>query len=241
MNLFSAVIVIYLLIIIMIERPKIKSFLHNIYNNGNTLLYFLWCIGFLYMVLILILWLCNISISEQLTKLLPAVGIILASFIASASVMKSIEAAKDLKETETRKLEKREFMFFAHTCIQLRIRHNKFTEFVNSREISVENFHNLKNACNTNLSLWEKIFIDKYFKFLDSDSHEYFFHISNALYSLDSLFKKEMAINETPESYIEDLISDELFINTFAQADENLTLLTEVIPKANPKRKEDDE
>lgn len=117
----------------------------------------------------------HISIAASLAP----VGIILASFIASASVMKSIESNKTLKKEEITRIEKSQLLFMKYICEQ--IKSKSTMKWGTSNKSLMLQFTKVKVEINEVTVLWEKLVEEKYFVFISEKGYKYFNEVSMLL------------------------------------------------------------
>jgi hypothetical protein len=144
----------------------------------------------------------TISIATSLSP----VGIILASFIASASVMKSIEANKILKEEEIMKVEKSQLLFMKYICKQIK---SKTTmQWGTSNKSSMLQFTKVKVEINEVTVLWEKLVEERYFVFISEKGYKYFNEISVLLNGMNYHINNFGATEEEIDTLIFDLLKE---------------------------------
>ena len=179
--------------------------------------------GFIFIIFIFILLIKyhNTDTISMVTFLSP-VGIILASFIASASVMKSIEANKILKEEEIMKVEKSQLLFMKYICEQIK---SKTTmQWGTSNKSSMLQFTKVKVEINEVTVLWEKLVEERYFVFISEKGYKYFNEISVLLNGMNYHINNFSATEEAIDTLIFNLLKKHnIKINT--NLDSLLTIL----------------
>ena len=170
--------VIFAMIILFIEYKKVKLPINIILNS-------LWIIAGMTFIVILI----RIALTNEYDKFLPAIGILLASLIASASVMKSIHSNKELKILEVANEHKRQLLFMFHILLKIEmylkvIRHSTKNNLTNENNKIISNFEII-------FKLLEKISDYKFFTFLANKQYFEFFNLESTIQNLENDLLKE--------------------------------------------------
>lgn len=176
------------MIILFTEHQKVKL-------SINTTLNALWTVAGITFILILI----RIALTDEYDKYLPPIGILLASLIASASVMKSIQANKELKMQEITAENKRQLAFMFHILLKIEmhikvIRHSLEDESKKD-DVTTDNFKKI-------FILLEKITDYKFFTFLANKQYFEFFNLESSLYNLNNDLLKETTDNDNLNSKV---------------------------------------
>jgi hypothetical protein len=176
------------MIILFIEHRKIKLPI-------NTTLNALWIIAGITFISILI----RIALTDEYDKYLPPIGILLASLIASASVMKSIQANKELKMQEITAEHKRQLTFMFHILLKIEmhikvIRHS-IKDGSKKDDVTIDNFKKI-------FTLLEKITDYKFFTFLANKQYFEFFNLESSLQNLNSDLLKDITDNDNLNSKV---------------------------------------
>lgn len=169
---------LFAMVILFIENKQIKLPI-------NTTLNALWIIACMTFIIILI----RVALTNEYDKFLPPVGILLASLIASASVMKSIQATKELKIEEIANEHKRQLLFMFHILLKIEmnlkvIRHS-IKDSKNQDECFSNNFKLI-------FKLLEKISDYKFFTFVANKQYFEFFNLESCLQNLENSLLKEV-------------------------------------------------
>lgn len=160
MNLLSLVIVSFLIVLIVliaIEHPKIKRTIQRI-----TLLDAFWIIGAAFALFMAIFIACDVKFDGDNAKLLTTIGMIIAAFIASASVKESISSNKKLKDIDIANEQKSKILFMIYIVNTVTTMYERCIPTTNSK-IDLGKIHAHINEANT---LWNKLIDDKYFLFI---------------------------------------------------------------------------
>jgi hypothetical protein len=176
------------MIILFTEHQKVKLPI-------NTTLNALWIVAGITFILILI----RIALTDEYDKYLPPIGILLASLIASASVMKSIKANKELKIQEITAEHKRQLTFMFHILLKIEmhikvIRHSLEDE-TKKEDVTTDNFKKI-------FTLLEKITDYKFFTFLANKQYFEFFNLESSLQNLNTYLLTEATDNDNSNSKV---------------------------------------
>lgn len=176
------------MIILFIEHKQIKLPI-------NTTLNALWIIAGITFIVILI----RVALTNEYDKFLPPIGILLASLIASASVMKSIQSNKELKIREIADEHKRQLLFMFHILLKIEmylkvIRHST-KNTTNKDELLTDNFKKI-------FTLLEKISDYKFFTFLANKQYFEFFNLESSIQNLENSLLKEMIDTDNKDSKV---------------------------------------
>lgn len=245
--------------------------------NNNILLNFLWITGIFFIGYIASFFIFNITMNDVLSKVLAPIGIIIASFIASASVIKSILSSKKLQEKsivaskslqkdsirENRKLQeesiaaskqlqidsidankklkkeeqlnehKSQLDFMLHICEQSLYS----IHFIYVNKLRDDRIIHVEYAVNNATEWWERLFVDKYFIFINDDASDIFHKLNNDMKILRQLLRETNKMFESNDEAKGKLFKGEIFNNTVKSLSSNIeefeTSLTKQRDKMN--------
>lgn len=157
-----------------------------------------------YIFIISILFLISNKDSTSTAISLSPVGIILASFIASASVLKSIKSNENLKEKEMIKAEKSQLLFMKYICEQIKSKTTMQWGIPNNSLML--QFTKVKVEISEVTAQWEKLAEEKYFIFLSENGYEYFSEISMNLNAMNYHINNFNATEEQIDNLFDDFL-----------------------------------
>jgi hypothetical protein len=117
---------------------------------------------------------------------------LIASGIASASVMKSIQANKELKENETFREDMAKRNYIIAICTQIKKNNESIIEVIGDSEISTFERNFIEDQLHSSLELAKKIFNDRYMVIIQHNNNNEFMITYNSL----NLFHKLSTNNE---------------------------------------------
>ena len=123
--------------------------------------------------------------ATQYSGLASAMFILLAASIASASVMKSIDANKELKDRDIANEQENNLLFMIYICFKVLQYHTEVTK--NIKNIQDENIFNyVKERTNNSEREWKKLLEGKYLKLFGDELYMDLSYISHEIerYSL---------------------------------------------------------
>ena len=104
------------------------------------------------------------SLNKDNAGLVSALFILLAASIASASVMKSIEATKELKKQETIKDEKGKILFLTTICFHIQQDIESLLEYEADNNVyKCDICKKISTDISSIIKKWEKLYHDKFF------------------------------------------------------------------------------
>lgn len=157
----------------------------------DGILYVLWIAATVIFISILII----IMFTGEYEKFLPPLGILLASLIASASVMKSIYATKELKKQDILSENKKLLLFMFHILLKIELQLKSIRHSKNNKEQVLNSFKNI-------YILIEKIQDYKFFSFVANTQYFEFFNLESLIKNLESTLFKDTINDKNIESKV---------------------------------------
>lgn len=189
----------------------------------DIVLTFLWSLAAISAILLL-RHLDNSSADTGIFKttnitILSAFFMLLAASIASASVMKSIAANKELKDRDIANEHKYQLDFMLHICQQSLLS----LIYLHNNKSNIGQLVYIINKINSITISWEKLFVDKYFLFINDDTSDVFYgiHVNIGVLATTSNFIESQVLEEFKQKALE----SEPYTNTIKKLLTGITTL----------------
>lgn len=192
-NIYSVSIILTSSILLGILLSIVILFMENKKSlfSIDGILYVLWIAATVIFISILII----IMFTGEYEKFLPPLGILLASLIASASVMKSIYATKELKKQDILSENKKLLMFMFHILLKIELELKSIRHSKNDKKQVLNNFERI-------YTLIEKIQDYKFFSFVANEQYFEFFNLESLIKNLESALLKDITDDKNIESKV---------------------------------------
>lgn len=142
--------------------------------------------------------------NDLITTLLPSIGIVFASFIASASVIKSIKSNEDIKKIEHDTEYKSRLLYMTHVLSDLQAVYKTYSLLTNTFLLNENNTRGLQKAIKESVVDFEKINQDKYFIFLVDSGYQEFQLISKNIYLLNDRIHSNITLTNPDNFFIQE-------------------------------------
>lgn len=166
-----------ILVLILMNFKKVFSI--------STFIYLLWLVAIAFLAYIGNIIYCEKNNQYNILTLLMPAGIILASFIASASVIRSINATEKLKKMDMLTEHHAQLLYMIHTLSEIR---DSYSNIVASNNFAAHKymfFVNDQKRINVIFENYSTLLKDKYFIFLIDEGYNEFKELQTIIFDLN--------------------------------------------------------